>query len=137
MPAEKTDRPNLTQEVMLRMATPYADQWEEGHPAAGPASRFSWHFATSYPIARIQDRTDAEWRDWMLAEVRMWAEDGDPDYWNDEIRNPTRDPVIVVEIDGRAHTWDGNHRIGGSVLSNRETVPAIVGVPKADEPPAP
>lgn len=111
----------------------YDDQWPEGHPAAGPASRFEWSDVASYPISKIQDRTREEWIAFMQEEIDMWAEDGDPDRYEDELRNDIREPVVLVEIDGRAYVWDGNHRIAACVMTGRDTVPAQVGRPKPTE----
>lgn len=116
------------------VAVQWQDQWETGHPAAGPASRFCWNLETSYPIDRIRDRTRTQWRVWMDREIRMWAREGDPERFDDELRNPIREPVVVVEMEGRAYVWDGNHRIGGSVVADRMVVPAIVGRPRMDMP---
>lgn len=58
----------------------------------------------------------------------MWADEGDPERFDCILQEPIQEPVVVaVEVNGRAYLWDGNHRVGGSLLTGRKTVPAIVG----------
>ena len=99
------------------------------HPdAIQHESKYDWRFEPNYPISNLNP--DVGFREWMLEEIKMWAEEGQPDRYDREINDPIEEPIIVVEIDGVGEIIDGWHRTGGSALSGRTTIPAVVGVLK-------
>lgn len=99
------------------------------HPdAIQHESKYDWRFEPNYPISNLNPEVD--FREWMLEEIEMWAEEGQPDRYEEEINSPIEEPIIVVEIDGVGQIIDGWHRTGGSVLAGRTTIPAVVGILK-------
>lgn len=106
-------------------ARQYQDQFEAGHVATGPASRFLWHYEPNYPLNRIANTLDAI--ELFQSDQQAWAEEGEPDRYDDLLHQPIRQPVIVVEIGGLTYIWDGNHRIAASLLTHRTIIPAYVG----------
>jgi hypothetical protein len=86
---------------------------------------YDWIYDAAYPIANLNP--DIDKAKWMKDEVAMWADEGDPNRYDSEINDPIEEPIIVVEIDGVGEIVDGWHRTGGSVLSGKETIPAVVG----------
>lgn len=117
------------QERFLAKAKSVADQFEKGHRAAGPADRFVWHYDPAYPMARFAN-DKARIIEFMRNEIQAWAEEGEPDRFDDMLGVPIKEPIIVVEVDGASYTWDGNHRLGAAFLNDATTIPAIIGVPK-------
>lgn len=99
-----------------------------GPPPNGRASDYEWRYEPNYPMAKFG--SSSEWSEWMREEIKMWAEEGQPDRYDDEVANPIREPVIAVEVDGKATLWDGNHRVGGSAIAARPTIPAVIGTAK-------
>ena len=114
-------------DAILNSVRTFQDQWEEGHVAAGPATRFSWREEPNFPIDRIAGKHNIV--QYFERDQKAWAEDGDPGYYDDMLNEPIQEPVIVVQIGGLAYLWDGNHRIAASILTGRTTIPAYVGTP--------
>ncbi len=102
------------------------------HPhAAHPAKDFEWRLDPNYPLSNLNPEVDKV--EWMKEEIEMWADEGEPNRYDDEIKGPIRDPIIVIEIEnGVGEIIDGWHRTGGSALAGRTTIPAVVGVLKSD-----
>ena len=114
-------------------AQQYADQFEAGHPAAGPASRFGW----TLEMITIDQITDAPDADWMKAEIDMWAEEGEPDRFQDLLTEEIRSPVVAVAVEGGLFLWDGLHRIGALAMTGRKEIQAMIGRPMVLEPEPP
>lgn len=105
------------------------------HPEAiRHEDEYNWRYEGAYPIANIAPTID--WAAFMDEEIEMWAEDGQPARYEDELTNPIRDPIIIVEVsDGHAEIADGCHRVGACAKTGRSTIPAVVGTLKS--PPTP
>lgn len=103
----------------------------QGPPPNGRAADYDWRYEPAYPLDRFREMTPERWRSYMRNEMQA-AEDEDwaRDY-EDIVDNDIREPVIAVEIGGKAYLWDGFHRVGGSHLADRARIPAIIGTPKA------
>ena len=113
---------------IANIARQYQDQWETAHVAAGPVSRFSWHYDPKYPLGRIAYTRGVI--ELFQSDQRAWVEEGEPDRYNDLLKEPIQQPVILVELGGLTYIWDGNHRIAASLLTHRTTIPAYVGTLK-------
>lgn len=99
-----------------------------GHPdAIHHQDDYEWRYEPIYPISHLNTE-GFDMGEWMLEEIDMWAEEGQPDRYESEINDPIREPIIVVEIDSKGEIIDGWHRVGGSVLGGRDTIPAVVGI---------
>lgn len=97
-------------------------------PEAGmPADRYEWHYDPAYPLDRI---ACGPWDEWMKEEIKMWAEEGQPDRYDDMFDRPIEEPIVITQVNGQGWLWDGCHRVGASVLQGLKTIPAIVGRPK-------
>lgn len=97
------------------------------HPdAIHKEDAYNWRYVPDYPISNLNP--DVDKRAWMLEEIDMWADEGQPDRYHSEIHDPIEEPIIVVEIDGIGEIIDGWHRTGGSILGGRTTIPAVVGI---------
>lgn len=120
----------LSHSQMIDIASGVDDQFGQNEKMGGPATRYTWRFEPSYSILKLTPPADS-WAEFMTREIESWSNEGDPHRYDDEVNNPTREPVVIVEVDGRAYLWDGNHRVGGTALGGRSIVPAIVGTPKA------
>lgn len=103
--------------------------FEPGTPQGKPASAYVWRFEPAYPLAKWENSVDshANWRTWFADECKMWADEGQPDRYQDIVDEPIYEPVIAVEIDGIPYLWDGSHRVGGSVVAGHAALPAIIG----------
>lgn len=104
----------------------WSDQYGPGEPGHADPWSLHWLRVDAYPIARLADAVDA---DWFEAERRMWAEDGDPERFDDMLDEPIRERVVIFDDGQQGHTWDGNHRIGATCFRGGATVAALVGVP--------
>lgn len=116
---------------ITRWASDYQDQWEQGHVAAGPASRFEWHFDPKYPLNNIHGKRDAV--QFFQEDQTDRASEGQPDYYNFMLKQLIDEPIFLVQPNTLAYIWDGNHRVGASILTHRNTIPAYVGVPKVNQ----
>ena len=98
-----------------------------GHPdACHHEDDYDWRYEPNYPISNLNPEVDKV--EWMKEEIEMWDEEGQPNRYDDEIKGPIHNPIIVVEINGVGEIVDGWHRTGGSAMAGRETIPAFVGV---------
>lgn len=113
---------------ITKIAQQYANQFEETHVATGPASRFNWRYEPHYGLDRIAYKKDAV--ELFKSDQKAWADDGDPHRYDDLLNEPIHEPIVIVEIGGLSYIWDGNHRVAASLLTNRSTIPAYVGVLK-------
>src|SRR5688572_5870420 len=109
----------------------WQDQWERGHIAAGPANRFIWHYEPNFPIDRIANKRDA--LELFTSDREAWTEEGEPDRFDDMLNEPIREPIVLVDTGTIGYIWDGNHRVAASILTNRSTISAYVGIAKPIE----
>jgi hypothetical protein len=112
---------------ITNIAKQYQNQFETGHVATGPASRFKWRYEPTYPLSKIAYQRDAI--DLFRQDQQAWTEEGEPDRYDDLLNEPIRQPIILVEVGTLSYIWDGNHRVAASLLTNRHTIPAYVGIP--------
>jgi len=109
----------------------YAALWEnamygENHPAGRPAAEYCWQIQ-DFPIEHIADAPE-DWEQWMRDEMKMWADDGDPDRFSNMFDRPIHEEVCLVKIDSmHAVLWDGYHRTAARHMLGEKTVKAIVG----------
>lgn len=106
-------------------ASIHSDQYNLGEPGHADPKTLRWFEVAEYPISRLRDAVDA---DWFRSEQQMWADEGEPDCYNDMLNNPIHNPVIIFDDGEGGWTWDGNHRIGATKTKGQETIWAIVGV---------
>lgn len=126
---------NAGQEYFQRKASEYhLGMGATIHPEAiKHASEYIWRFERNYPIEKLSHNfgmTPEKWANWMQEEINMWSEEGVNDRYDDELKNDIREPIIVIELPGDSIILDGCHRTGACVMTGRNTIPAIVGVPK-------
>lgn len=101
-----------------------------GQPPNGLAADYDWRYEPDYPLDGFHEMTPENWRAWMQQEINDADTDGlDRDYL-DIIETDIREPIVVVEVGNDAYIWDGYHRVGGSFVAHRTSIPAIVGTPK-------
>lgn len=118
---------SATPEELERIASEYCDGM--GATPVGSAKLFDWKFVQDYPLSDIEDFD--EMAEWMQQEIKMWAQEGQPDRYNDEITNPIREPIILYHSRVKGgQILDGMHRVGGSAIKGAKTIPAIVGTIK-------
>lgn len=120
------------QAELREYARPHRHMYEDrvGHPANRDVDAFVWRFEPRFRVDRPIDRSSpAERAAWMREEMRMWADEGQPDRYDGMLRGPIEDPVVAVVVGGEAFLWDGNHRVGARVLMGKKTIPAVVGRP--------
>ncbi|WOB06453.1 LPD38 domain-containing protein [Piscinibacter gummiphilus] len=110
-----------------QFASMYADQYADGEPGHADPKGLQWLEVSDYPISRLRDAVDAEW---FRAEQQMWADEGEPDRFDDMLNQPIANPVVLYDDGNGGWTWDGNHRIGAALTKGRATIRALVGVPR-------
>jgi hypothetical protein len=88
-----------------------------------PKEAYHWTYEPNYPLDRLGDY----WEEWWEEELKMWADEGQPDRYDDELKNEIREPIIAVEVDGKGYIWDGCHRTAASIVTGRKTIPAFIG----------
>lgn len=109
------------------LAKIFSNQYIEGEPGFARADDLAWIEVSDYPIARLADAPDAAW---FAEERAMWAEEGQPDRYDDMLDREILCPIVVYDNGLSGYIWDGNHRIGALVTRERTTVSAWVGVPR-------
>ena len=97
----------------------------KGEPGYAEAKTLHWLEVSDYPISRLTDATDAGW---FKDEQKMWADEGQPQRFDDMLDREIRDPIIVFDDGNGGYIWDGYHRVGATVTGGRKTIKAIVGV---------
>ena len=120
------------QEDLIQRVTGYSDQLPEDHPAGRPPNTFHWDEHKEYPVSNFITANDTKeaWIEWFKFEQKIWADEGQPDRFDDMLTAEIAEPVYGVDLgDGEALLWDGNHRVAASVVAGRETIPAIIGKP--------
>lgn len=100
------------------------DQYSPGDPGYADAKSLQWWSVPDYPIARLNDAPDASW---FKDERDMWADEGQPDRFDDMLDQPILCPIIVYDTPSGGWIWDGNHRVGACVSRGLTSVPALVG----------
>lgn len=103
----------------------YNDQYRPGEPGHADPRQLQWLMVPNYPVARLNDAPGV---DWFRAEQEMWAEEGQPDRFDDMLDRPIDEPIVVYDTPSGGWIWDGNHRVGACVTRGAATVPALVGV---------
>ena len=101
------------------------------------AEDLAWRYEANYPLEKVcgaGENSRGDWLSWYAEEKEAWQAEGTypnrfeelEKYW----KTDPDDPIVIVEIDGKGHLWDGAHRVGISHLFQRPTIPAIVGTVK-------
>ena len=121
--------PTLSAAEVAGEVEAYSDQFRPGEPGYCLATEATWQRIDGYDLARVADHQG--WKDWFALEVTMWAEEGDPKRFEDMMSGPILEPVVILEREGVAYVWDGNHRIGAAITRGLATISAYVGVPSA------
>jgi hypothetical protein len=101
------------------------DQYSPGEPGHADPKTLQWFSVPDYPIARLNDAPGA---DWFRDEQEMWADEGEPERYNDMLDRPIFVPIVVYETPDGGWLWDGNHRVGACAIRGLATVPALVGI---------
>lgn len=118
---------NPSQEEMINMARGFGIVVNDDPPEAGlKADAYHWTYEPAYPVSKIHPGPEA-WADWMKEEIKMWGEEGEPNRYGDMFDRPIEEPIIIIEVDGKAWLWDGCHRTGAAAMRKLPTLPAIVG----------
>lgn len=110
----------------VETATYFSDQYEPGQAGYADPKDLAWVEISNYPVSRLRDAADAEW---FAREQKMWADEGDPDRFEDLLTEPIHTPVVIYDNGTDGWTWDGNHRIGATVTKGEEAIMATVGLP--------
>jgi len=115
----------LTQDQIRIIASKYQDQYEAGHPARMHPEDALWYFDPTYPLANLPgDR--AAWTRFHLRNGRQLGYADRP--------FALQDPIVVVQPSeqGQGWIWDGNHRVAEKHAAGDTTIPAFVGIAKAE-----
>jgi hypothetical protein len=116
-------------ETLRRIASGYAcTEDEEGDVAPGDAA---WSFVADYPLEALLGKMGGrdQWLEWLRDESRFSMEEGRAGYGYLLVQD-IREPVVLVEVDGRPLIWDGWHRIAAAVVKGQRAIGAVVGHPK-------
>lgn len=130
---EKKSSVRESQLRLIQAVSIYNDQWENDHPAGQPADTFFWEEIKEYPVQKFNEMSLTEWLLWFKAELEIWAQEGQPDRFDDMLNEDISTPVIGVDLgDKGIYIWDGYHRIAASITAGRSFIPAIIGRPLSD-----
>lgn len=97
----------------------------QGEPGYAESKELRWLEVSDYPISRLVDATDAKW---FKEEREMWAEEGQPERFDDMLDSEIHSPIIIFDDGHHGYIWDGYHRVGATVTRGVATIKAIVGV---------
>jgi hypothetical protein len=98
---------------------------------------FEWVYVPRLPLADLGGKI--WWQRWWREQRDLAARNGIPDMWETLLDEPIEEPVVFA-LGGRSEErflheiWDGNHRVGASVITDRSDVPAVVGIPRGMPP---
>ena len=132
---------------LMEMWTPpdieeYARDYEHDNNLEDkPASEYNWQVVPQFPVSEFLKpnagtgmNSAKDWVEWFREENDDWSDpmNNDDGRWGYLEREPEiNEPVIVVyNSKGEWHLWDGWHRTASSFAARRNSVPAIVGIPK-------
>lgn len=113
----------------------YSDQYSPGEAGYCDPRKARWEEVEHYPIEQLlceELPSREEWEEWFRSEINLFVEDGMDeiaDMYRDMITQDIEEAIIVLERDGKAYIWDGNHRVGAAFSSGKTTIRAIVGRP--------
>jgi len=103
---------------------------EHNFPQGTKAEDYDWQFIPKLMLTTMTNIMNPEqWVDFFRDEHDVAVDDGRMGY-EDELKNPIREPVVLVKIGKVYDVVDGWHRIGASFAGNRKSIPAVIGVPK-------
>lgn len=117
----------------------YARGYEsENHFDGRGADEFDWRLVPEFPVGEFLKPSQAygtqtaeEWAAWFASENEFSAADYGHPYWEHLADEEITDPIIMsYNEEGKWHIWDGWHRTGAAIATDRPTVPAVVGTPK-------
>lgn len=102
------------------------------------AEDFDWQFIPEFPLseflkpsANAGTQSKEQWAEWFQKENEWSAADYGQPYWEHLADEEINEPIVVSYNDeGKWHIWDGWHRTGASITTDRTTIPAVVGTPK-------
>lgn len=108
----------------------YASQWDDMERGSDPAE-MDWVFVAALPVPLGPE--DRDWAAWWEDQRAEAAENGMDGLWDYLLDEEIEEPVVLdvhPPEDGRPRFGfrDGNHRVGATVVSGRERVPAVVGI---------
>ena len=89
-----------------------------------------WTFEPAYPLDKLPVPKEG-WEAWWEGEKQISLEYGLTHRLDFE-HEPITEAIYVSEDAGHVQIWDGWHRAGGSIVSGRTTIPAVVGRRKKD-----
>lgn len=110
----------------------YAKSWgEHNFPSGTTAEDYDWQMIPKLVLTSLLTvLTEPEWIKFFRQEQQAWAEEGQPDRYDDLLKGPINDPVVLVKIGKKYDVVDGLHRIAASFVAGRKSIPAVIGVPK-------
>lgn len=128
---EIDDLSNWSHEDLIAEATQWADQYEEGEDGYCAPEQAAWRVENAYPLAQVCPTEEERqvWIDWINAEIKMWAEEGQPDRFNDMADGKIVEHAVILVRDSQHYIWDGNHRVASAIKAGALTIPAIIGTP--------
>jgi hypothetical protein len=123
-----------TQEQLLEEVEVWSDQYREGEAGYLEPVHATWTADNHYPLSLIAPTPEKrqDWIEFIDAEVKMWAEEGEPDRFDDLLDGEIHTHVVILVRDGEHYVWDGNHRVGAAIKAGATTIPAIIGVPMSE-----
>lgn len=103
------------------------------------AGELEWVHIPDLPVALLGGKT--AWRRWWNEQNREARRFGCDGQWDHLLEEDIRDPIVIgfygTQSDNNSRKagnaflssiWDGNHRTAACILTNRPTIPAVVGV---------
>jgi len=122
--------PTYTQEQLAQYVLLRSDHIPLSGYAVGNPNEFVWKFIPNLPLSYLTP-IKKDWAAWFDGEQSEWEYNhGDErkGHFEKWIHNPNEKPIILMEgTDGRAHIWDGHHRVGMAHKVNMPTVPVLLG----------
>jgi len=119
------------QEELIQIASAFECAcWDKG-PQSLPAKCFYWK---EYPAILLEGflhgelNTPQKWCEWFQEEKLIKLKElQNPNYYTPLEQGEIIEPVIAIEKNSELYIWDGWHRVGSSFLTQRKTIPAIIG----------
>ena len=131
----KQEQARIKQEQLRDHAGFYADRFRPGEAGFCKPDDAQWEEVDQYPLDKLLCRempTREDWTTWLADEINLFVKDGMSeiaDMYRAMMDQEIENHIIVLERDGVAHVWDGDHRTGAAFAGGKTTIPAIVGKP--------
>lgn len=118
-----------TEDVMQEVAAGVVGDNSDGSPAYFDPYEGHWHYDPAFPLdAFTWIMSPDKWRAWIAEEIEEFTTDLGHDRGYTAMQTEEIiEPIVVSLYQGKAHIWDGFHRIGVSFAKGATTIKAIVG----------